>query len=632
MMKIPSELIDEVRSEVNILDIVSQKVQLHKSGKNWFGFCPFHPENTPSFSVNEQKQIFNCFSCHRGGNVYKFIMESEGLTFPEAFIRVAELGNVHLDPKYLQTNALDSTQSSENGKLIDLYQKANQLYHHILVNTELGQDALDYLHKREINDDLIEKFQLGYAPETDILKNFVKEKKIDYQLLRKSGLFIEHSTNSDNPIDNLTDRFKGRVMFPIRNENAHPIAFSGRILNQVDVSIPKYLNSPETPIFNKRRVLFNLDKAKVTMRQNKSVILFEGFMDVISAYKAGVTNGVASMGTSLTDEQVRILSHLVSNLSICYDGDDPGQKATKRALEMLMPLEHFDLGVINLPDKLDPDEIIKKYGADKFKEFTIDRRETPINFFMRYYAKGINLENENDQLTYITAILKELATIKDPIERDLYLNRLASRFGIEYQNLESQLQSLITQQQQNRQESEYANFPKDQRSFNDYQKEITNSINLTDSETKYSRIEKAERLLLYRLLHDHSVWVKVHEIENFTFIHENYQTIYVVAEGYFNQYNEFKSAVFLDYVQDEQLQKMITDLEMEEYLGEATNKEIDDCINLIMDEYPIDEKLKIIEQKINKAKRMNDSQQLMSLIMEKTNLLRQKDVMKSTLI
>lgn len=625
-MKIPTELIDEVRSQVNILDIVSQKVQLHKSGKNWFGFCPFHSETSPSFSVNEQKQIFNCFSCHRGGNVYKFIMETEGLTFPEAFVKVAELGNIHLDSRYTQLNSLDASESSENGKILNLYQQANQLYHHILMNTELGQDALDYLHQRGMSDQLIEEFQLGYAPANDILKNFIKEKHFDYQLLRKSGLFIERNQSAEEPLDNLSDRFKERILFPIRNENGHPIAFSGRTLNQEDKNIPKYLNSPETSIFNKRRVLFNLDKAKASIRQNKTVILFEGFMDVISAYQAGVKNGVASMGTSLTDEQVQILGNHANVLKICYDGDDPGQNATKRALEMLSTNPKFDLEVVKLPDKLDPDEVIKKYGVTEFERIISNQYETPINFYLEFYAQGRNLDNENDQLDYIADILKELANIKDPIERDLYLNRLASRFGIEYQNLAAQLQTLIT-------ENQVQNSPEptsEDQKFKKYQQTVSTLTDNFNSTNKYSKVESAERLLLYRCLNDHSVWTKLHEIENFNFIHEEYQTIYTIAEGYFNQYDEFDSARFIDYIKDDKLQSSLTNLEMEEYLGDATDQEIEDCIHLILTEYPLDEKLKKIELQINQAKRINDNHKLMSLIMEKTNLLKQKDEMKLT--
>ena len=627
-MRIPPELIDQVRSEVNILDVVSQKVQLHKSGKNWFGFCPFHPETTPSFSVNEQKQIFNCFSCHRGGNVFKFVMETEGLTFPEAFQKVAEMSGISLDPKYTQLGSLNAAESSENGKIISLYAQATQLYHHILVNTELGEEALNYLHDRGLNDDMINEFNLGFAPTTDILKNFVKEKQIDYQVLRKSGLFVERPLNADDPVDNLNDRFKDRVMFPIHDANGHPIAFSGRALHTEDKTVPKYLNSPETPIFNKRRVLFNLDKAKATIRQTKSVILFEGFMDVLAAYRAGVKNGVASMGTSLTDEQIGILAHQARKLSICYDGDDPGQNATKRALEIIRPSERFDLEVINLPDKLDPDEVVKKYGEEKFREIVQNQHETPLSFFMHFYARNRNLENENDQLAYISDILKELVTVKDPIERDLYLNRLASKFGVEYRNLESQLQSLMAEQQAREKTNLRANAQTPEQEFVNYQKTIT-TVTESFEKPKYSRVERAERLLLYRMLHERDVWFKVRELEDFNFIHQSYQTLYLLAEEYFNHDEEFDDAKFLEMISDDQLHSLATELLMEEYQGMATDQEIEDCISLIMNEYPLDEKIKRLDEKIKKAKRMNDSDNLMSLIMEKTNLLRQKDLMKS---
>lgn len=625
-MRIPTELIDRVRSEVNILDVVNQKVQLHKSGKNWFGLCPFHPEKTPSFSVNEQKQIFNCFSCHRGGNVFKFVMETEGLSFPEAFQKVAEMAGIPLDPKYTQLGAgLNSTESSENGKIISLYAQTTQLYHHILVHTELGQTALDYLHQRGLDDDMIDEFNLGFAPSNEILINFAKEKQIDYQILRKSGLFIDHPGTNRAPLEGLNDRFKNRVMFPINDSNGHPIAFSGRTLNPTDKTIPKYLNSPETPIFNKRRVLFNLDKAKVAIRQTRSVILFEGFMDVLSAYRAGVKNGVASMGTSLTDEQIGTLAHQARKLSLCYDGDDPGQRAIKRALEIIRPNGRLDLEVINLPDQLDPDEVIKKYGSVKFREIIQNQHETPLSFFMRFYARNRNLENESDQLDYIEDILKELVHVNDPIERDLYLNRLANRFGVDYHNLEGQFQALLDEQP--RQQNQFLN--RQERNYTDYQKTITT---VADSfrKNQYSRVERAERLLLYRMMHERDVWLKISEIEGFSFVHQNYQTLYLLAEEYFTEHDKFIDADFLAMIKDDQVASFATELLMEEYQGLATNQEIDDCVSLILQEYPLDKQIKALNEQIKRAKRMNDSDRLMSLIMEKTMLLRQKDVMKSS--
>lgn len=625
-MRIPTELIDRVRSEVNILDVVNQKVQLHKSGKNWFGLCPFHPEKTPSFSVNEQKQIFNCFSCHRGGNVFKFVMETEGLSFPEAFQKVAEMAGIPLDPKYTQLGAgLNSTESSENGKIISLYAQTTQLYHHILVHTELGQTALDYLHQRGLDDDMIDEFNLGFAPSNEILINFAKEKQIDYQILRKSGLFIDHPGTNRDPLEGLNDRFKNRVMFPINDSNGHPIAFSGRTLNPTDKTIPKYLNSPETPIFNKRRVLFNLDKAKVAIRQTRSVILFEGFMDVLSAYRAGVKNGVASMGTSLTDEQIGTLAHQARKLSLCYDGDDPGQRAIKRALEIIRPNGRLDLEVINLPDQLDPDEVIKKYGPAKFREIIQNQHETPLSFFMRFYARNRNLENESDQLDYIEDILKELVHVNDPIERDLYLNRLANRFGVDYHNLEGQFQALLDEQP--RHQNQFLN--RQERNYTDCQKTITT---VADSfrKNQYSRVERAERLLLYRMMHERDVWLKISEIEGFSFVHQNYQTLYLLAEEYFTEHDKFIDADFLAMIKDDQVASFATELLMEEYQGLATNQEIDDCVSLILQEYPLDKQIKALNEQIKRAKRMNDSDRLMSLIMEKTMLLRQKDVMKSS--
>lgn len=612
--RIPEEVIDDVRSQVNILDIVEQYVQMHRSGKNWFGLCPFHTEKTASFSVNEQKQIFNCFSCHRGGNVFKFIMDVENLSFPEAVIRVADIGNVSIDQTYIDgVSASDNWHdSNDNNSDLNIYKdyhrEAAELYHHILVNTQLGEEALDYLHGRGLTDDLIEEFQLGYAPAKKLLLPFFDEHQPDYQKLRKSGLFVELKDGQ------LSDRFRERVMFPICNAAGQVIAFSGRLLHKNETQ-PKYLNSPETELFNKRDILFNFDKAKNAVRNEKSIILFEGFMDVLAAYRSGVKNGVASMGTSLTEQQVYSLARVSKKLSICYDGDQPGQDATKRALELLGSLNRFELSVISLPEKLDPDEYVGKYGEEKFYERVHSSLESELAFYLRYYEQGRNLDNEHDQLAYIDDVLKKLAQSNDPIERDLYLNRLAQRFNLDKAMLETQLTDLRSalQKQNNFQQQ------------NKVQPKQTATINpSSQAPLHYSRIELAERLLLYRILHDHSAWLRVANIPEFSFVHENYQTIYLLAQGFFNEHQAYDSAAFLDFVQESSLQEIIVSLEMSSYVGQASEQEINDCLKLILQASPLEEQIEDLKKQLARAKRMNDQDNVVELTVKLIELLQRK--------
>lgn len=614
--RIPTDVIDQIRSDVNILDIVGQYVQLHRSGSNWFGLCPFHTEKTGSFSVNEPKQFFHCFSCGRGGNVFKFLMEIEDLTFPEAVYRTAELAGIELDAKYLPQNVAGAEDTqSETGKLKRLYAQAGQLYHHILVNTKLGQPALDYLHERGLSDELIAEFQLGYAPQAEILQAFFHEKKLDdYQTLRKSGLFSEREG------EDLAERFNDRIMFPIRDQTGSIIAFSGRLLTP-DKKLPKYLNSPEGILFNKRKVLFNFDKAKKTIRHESKVYLFEGFMDVLAAWRAGIKNGVASMGTSLTSEQIYLLEQTASKLYICYDGDLPGRKATKRALELIAPLSKFELGAILLPEKLDPDEYVRKYGPENFKDFVTSHERTELEFYLEYFRVGRNLETESDQLAYITDVLEKVAQVKDPLARDLTLNRLAKEFELDKNNLTSQLQALMQQVQSEQLKQDQANSLK-------RSDKLVYSTQQRQEKKRYSPAEQAERLLLYRLLHEHDVFLRIKGLADFSFIHEEYETIFLLADGYFDRYSEYESASFLDFLKDEHLRQIIISLELGDY-GEVNEQEISDCLAFIMQHSPLEEQIKVVKTKLEQAKRLGDAKVIMEQTTKLIELLKKKQTEKS---
>lgn len=614
--RIPTDVIDQIRADVNILDIVGQYVQLHRSGSNWFGLCPFHTEKTGSFSVNEPKQFFHCFSCGRGGNVFKFLMEIEDLTFPEAVYRTAELAGIELDAKYLPQNVAGAEDTqSETGKLKRLYAQAGQLYHHILVNTKLGQPALDHLHERGLSDELIAEFQLGYAPQAEILQAFFHEKKLDdYQTLRKSGLFSEREG------EDLAERFNDRIMFPIRDQTGSIIAFSGRLLTP-DKKLPKYLNSPEGILFNKRKVLFNFDKAKKTIRHESKVYLFEGFMDVLAAWRAGIKNGVASMGTSLTSEQIYLLEQTASKLYICYDGDLPGRKATKRALELIAPLSKFELGAILLPEKLDPDEYVRKYGPENFKDFVTSHERTELEFYLEYFRVGRNLETESDQLAYITDVLEKVAQVKDPLARDLTLNRLAKEFELDKNNLTSQLQALMQQVQSEQLKQDQANSLK-------RSDKVVYSTQQRQEKKRYSPAEQAERLLLYRLLHEHDVFLRIKGLADFSFIHEEYETIFLLADGYFDRYSEYESASFLDFLKDEHLRQIIISLELGDY-GEVNEQEISDCLAFIMQHSPLEEQIKVVKTKLEQARRLGDAKVIMEQTTKLIELLKKKQTEKS---
>ena len=599
--RIPEAVIENVRSQANILDVVGQFVQLQRSGKEWFGLCPFHSEKTPSFSVNEQKQFFHCFSCNRGGNVFSFLMELEDLSFPEAVYRVAELENIDIDQQYSPQNTASTEQeNSENGQLKHLYQTAAELYHYILMQTKIGQPALDYLHQRGLDDALIDEFNLGFAPEQKILAEYFSSHQLgDYQLHRKSGLFIEKNDGT------LTDRFFNRVMFPLRNASGQTIAFSGRALVR-DERTPKYLNSPETVLFNKGRLLFNFDKAKRLIRKSGQVFLFEGFMDVLAAYQAGITNGIASMGTSLTDEQIYLLRPIAKEVLICYDGDDPGQEATKRAITLLNEAGHFTVKTVALPEKLDPDEFVRKYGAQAFQKNCQENQITVLEFYLEYFKKGRNLQTESGQLAYITDVLSQAAEVDDDLQVELTLTKLAREFALDKASLASQLR-VLKQEAGSQRAKAHLESP---------------LVKVTNAE-HYSKVELAQRTLIHYLLNEPNAYLYVANLPSFQFENVDYQALYLLIQGYFSKYQTYIGGQFLDYLGDENLKKLVVSIEMEDY-GAYSEEELKDCIYVIDNEAPLDTRLASVKRELEQAKRQNEPTKIMELTTQYIELVKLK--------
>ncbi|WP_041095308.1 DNA primase [Paucilactobacillus hokkaidonensis] len=606
---IPEEVIDQVRSGVNIADVIGQYVQLKKSGKNLFGLCPFHEEKTGSFSVNEGKQIFHCFSCGRGGNVFKFLMEIENISFPQAVIKVAEDAGITLPTEYQEVQAT-GTQNSTTQTLIDLHEQAAKLYHHILVNTQAGKQALNYLQKRGLSADIIDQFNIGFAPAQRLLSPFFKEKDIDYQMLRQSGLFIEDQEGK------LRDRFVDRVMFPIKNSQGKIIAFSGRLLSTENTDMPKYLNSPETTIFNKRKVLFNFDIARKSARKEQKMILFEGFMDVIAAYRAGVINGIASMGTSLTEEQINMIERVTSHLDVCYDGDAAGQNAINRAVALIgTQSSRLELGVVAMPVGVDPDEYLQQNGPEKFQQWLKDAVETPVAFTLHFLRQDLNLDNEADQLKYLNSALRVIAKVQSPLEQDVYLNQLVSEFQLNKESLQAQMQQIVRQTatQQSKKQVTLQNDHREQAPV--YQQHEVEPVD---------RINLAERMLLRQMLHDHDVWLHVQSVDNFSFIHEKYQTLYLLAASYFDTHDTYSSAEFIDYIGDEQLQRLLVDIELSQANDNMNLDAINDYLKLIMQKTPLEQQIKTKRGQLHEATHLKNQDLEQQLTIELMNLLKKQ--------
>lgn len=617
--RIPQEVIEEVRHRTNIIDIIGQYVQLKKSGKNYMGLCPFHEERSPSFSVAEDKQIFHCFGCGKGGTVFNFLQEIEGISFPESVKRVADLEHLSVDFDWSEPREVaDTPENQQRRSLLQLHSKAAELYHHILVNTKIGEPALNYLLERGLTQELIETFQIGFAPQKrDFLNQVFKNEQLDETLFEPSGLFVQRDNGT------FLDRFYQRIMFPINDPQGNVIAFSGRLLKTADFpgdEMPKYLNSPETTLFNKRETLFNFDKARKEIRKENTVLLFEGFMDVIAAWQSGVKSGVASMGTSLTNEQIRRLERVAKEVVICYDGDNAGVQATNRAIQLLQENSHFDLSIVSIPEKLDPDEYVRKYGAEAFQNLANHGRETVFSFKMNYHRLTRNMNNEKEQLDYVNELLRELTNVQSPLERDRYLNQIAQEFQLSVHSLEEQFNQL-KQEQRSVQRQERQQFYQDEMMPPPMEEPVFEE-NHVQNKLPLTQVQKAERSLLFRLMNEQGVRQTVQQLPDFSFAHDEYQELYFLLESYATLHQSFDIADFINFLQDNQTKQLAIEIAYQNLSEESSEREVADLLHVIA----LSSIAEAIEQKKiqqQEAKRVGNQQLEAELTMEIIQLARQ---------
>ncbi|PQD66021.1 DNA primase [Enterococcus faecalis] len=617
--RIPQEVIEEVRHRTNIVDIIGQYVQLKKSGKNYMGLCPFHEERSPSFSVAEDKQIFHCFGCGKGGTVFNFLQEIEGISFPESVKRVADLEHLSVDFDWSEPREVaDTPENQQRRSLLQLHSKAAELYHHILVNTKIGEPALNYLLERGLTQELIETFQIGFAPQKrDFLSQVFKNEQLDETLFEPSGLFVQRDNGT------FLDRFYQRIMFPINDPQGNVIAFSGRLLKTADFpgdEMPKYLNSPETTLFNKRETLFNFDKARKEIRKENTVLLFEGFMDVIAAWQSGVKSGVASMGTSLTNEQIRRLERVAKEVVICYDGDNAGVQATNRAIQLLQENSHFDLSIVSIPEKLDPDEYVRKYGAEAFQNLANHGRETVFSFKMNYHRLTRNMNNEKEQLDYVNELLRELTNVQSPLERDRYLNQIAQEFQLSVHSLEEQFNQL-KQEQRSVQRQERQQFYQDEMMPPPMEEPVFEE-NHVQNKLPLTQVQKAERSLLFRLMNEQGVRQTVQQLPDFSFAHDEYQELYFLLESYATLHQSFDIADFINFLQDNQTKQLVIEIAYQNLSEESSEREVADLLHVIA----LSSIAEAIEQKKiqqQEAKRVGNQQLEAELTMEIIQLARQ---------
>ena len=425
MIRYSEEILNEVRQSNDIVDIISQYMHLKRSGRNFFGLCPFHNEKSPSFSVSPDKQIFHCFGCGVGGNVFTFVSKIEGMSFVETVQMLAERANIQLPT--LQ-NSGDSLREELKDKVYKINEFTAEYYHQNLYKPQakMGQE---YVKKRQLSNETLKSFRIGFSGKFDELYKELKKQGFEEKEILESGLV------NKNDRGQYIDRYRNRLMFPICDVRGRVIAFGGRVL---DDSKPKYINSPENVVYSKGRHLFGLNVAK--KGDTKKLLIVEGYMDVISLHQRGITNVVAPLGTALTEQQGWLLRKNAEQIILSFDSDEAGLQAKLRALDILQNMG-CDLRVLQIDGAKDPDEYIVKYGNARFKNI-VDKALSVIEFKVRTLQKDLNLENTNDKIKFLNEIAKLISKVDNTIEREVYIEKIAKEYDISKEAIYAEVNKL----------------------------------------------------------------------------------------------------------------------------------------------------------------------------------------------
>ncbi len=419
-MYYPEDIVEEVRQRNDIVDVVSTYVKLQKKGGNYFGLCPFHNEKSPSFSVSGPKQMYHCFGCGVGGNVFTFVMEYENYTFVEALKMLAERAGVDLPQ--VEYSREEQMAADLKGQLLEINKEAAKYYFYQL-KKENGANALKYLTDRELTPQTIQKFGLGYSNKTsNDLYLYLKQQGYKDEILKQSGLITFDEARG------IYDKFWNRVMYPIMDVNNRVIGFGGRVMGKGE---PKYLNSPETKVFDKSRTLYGMNQARISRRPN--MIICEGYMDVIALHQAGFNNAVASLGTAFTGLQANLMKRYTNEVLVTYDSDDAGTKAALRAIPILKEAG-LSTKVVNMKPYKDPDEFIKALGAEEFQK-RLDNAENSFYFEVEVLQRDYDLNDPESKTRFFNEVAKKMLVFSEEIERNNYIEAIARKYNIAYEDL-----------------------------------------------------------------------------------------------------------------------------------------------------------------------------------------------------
>ncbi|MFC2133021.1 DNA primase [Bacteroidota bacterium] len=531
-MRIPEIKIEEIRSSVSIVDVLSAYVQLKKRGKNYVGLCPFHQEKTPSFTVSEEKQIFHCFGCHAGGNVFKFLMDYKNVSFVEAVQEVAEQAGISIEYE----KGYDAEKQDELEVYYDINTQAAKYFSANLLQSDPAEHARNYLTNRNISLQTQRSFGMGYAmPEWDHFLKYAEDKKIDLSLAKTLGLI---DTRDDGEY---YDKYRDRIIFPIFSPNGRVIAFGGRILNDKEKTA-KYLNSPESAIYQKRKSLYGLYHSKEEIRKLDKAILVEGYMDLIALFQHGVKNVVASSGTSLTDEQVQLLSRFTRNIIVLFDADTAGQKAAMRSIEILLN-QNFEIRVISLPKGEDPDSYINEHGKENFEEL-VAKAQNFLEYQAAVFQETGMFEDPAKQTEAIREIIRMIALVSDELKRNILLKTISNKFGLREKLLESELERFLNQAAAKERRTEAVKEQRERAAANHNKHD-------NDVKRKESPFEKE----LIRLLYGGNEKVIEYILENISpaeFVNPIYKQLAQIVSDALND-NIYSPAVLVEKIEDEKL-------------------------------------------------------------------------------
>ncbi len=576
MANISYEEILSIQRKANIVDIIRDYVPLTQRGKNYFGICPFHDDHNPSMSVSPEKGVYKCFVCGNAGNVFNFVMEYEKVSFYESVKIVADKIGVSID---ISTSKKENTKKSP---LYDIYNISYKFYQNNL-NTVYGKDAKKYLLNRKIDEDVIKNFNIGLSLSDSELCNALKAKGFKDDDIVSSGVAVQNGNN-------IYDIYKNRIMFPLYDLEGNVVGFSGRIYNQKSES--KYINTKETEIFKKGELLYNYHIAKKEARKEKNIIVVEGFMDVIRLSTIGIVNVVASMGTAVTKYQLNLIQKLAPSITLMFDGDKAGEKATNAFIELANGNDS-NIKVVRLEDNLDPDEYILTKGKDKMI-YNLSHAQSVYDYKLSSYKENIDFNDSKEVSNYINVMIKEFEKIDDDIVREIEIKKLSESTNVSYDLIKSKLK--------------------------DSEKKVI--ITHKPRNIKINKYEKASKYILYRMINDNNMIL--YYFNNLSYLPNDIERkLASEIVLFYKKFNSFNLSDFIIYLEDKkELINLVVDISDLKYTEDELNDNIDNYFDVIKESLYNNQIVKLtseLKNESNSVKRMEIAQKIVDLKIKESN-------------